>query len=401
MSDSRREAAFILTRWLETYDFPDRMMTNTANRAFVQNLVYTTIRRKDSLLWVLQKFVKHLPKGEVEALLLLGAAQILFMRDVPDHAAVNETVEAAKRTSRSVAQLLNAVLRRLIVEREALLVDLEQQPDPVRFSHPKILVQRWTQQFGLESCHQLCTWNNTSPETIVSPLDGRTSPYEEVPGCPGYFVLPHGIRLEQVDGFNEGAFIVQDPATGGAVALMKVSDGMTVLDACAAPGGKTVRLALLNPNGLTVAMERHEDRLAQLNSTLLRTKQQQVKIIHGDATTAESYQEMKFDRILVDVPCSNSGVLRRRPDARWRWSERRLKKLIDIQKRILETALKALKPDGILVYSTCSIEPEENQKQVDAILPLFPGLRCIETRIHLPFTTGTDGAFAAALAFQG
>jgi len=401
MSDSRREAAFILTRWLETYDFPDRMMTDTPNRAFVQNLVYTTIRRKNSLLWILQKFVKHMPKGEVEALLLLGSAQILFMKDVPDHAAVNETVEAAKRTSLSVAQLLNAVLRRLITERETLLVELEQQPDPIRFSHPEILVQRWSKQFGTEACRKLCAWDNTSPETIISPLDGRKPPYEEYPGYPNYYVLPHGIRLEQLDGFNEGAFIVQDPATSGAVDLMKVSDGMTILDACAAPGGKTVRLALLNPNGLTVAMERHEDRLAQLNSTLLRTRQHQVRIIHGDATTAESYQGVKFDRILLDVPCSNSGVLRRRPDARWRWSERRLKKLTDMQRRILETALKFLKPDGILVYSTCSVEPEENQQQIDSVLPLFPGLCCIETRIHLPFSTGTDGAFAAALAFQG
>ncbi len=396
---SRREAIFVVTRWLETQDFPDRLIPDGPDRAFITDLVYTTVRRYRTLVWILERLVKKLPKGETEAALLVGASQILFMPDVAEYAAVNETVEAAKLASKQTAGLVNAVLRNLLRQRDALLAELAKQSIGIRTSHPDALVTRWLERFGAEETLALCNWNNEPAETFLAFPPGAPEPFAP---------LPRGTRVDAVPGYAEGAFIVQDPATAPAIDLLAVKPGLKVLDACAAPGGKTVQLAWrMGPPSsdghLLVALDLHEDRLATVRANLERTRQTWVTVQQGDLTAPPAAALAPFglfDRILIDAPCSNSGVLRRRPDARWRWTTKRMKKLAEAQALMLENALALLAPGGRLVYSTCSLEPEENRRQITLLRKTHPELACVAVEERIPSRSHTDGAFACAFERQ-
>lgn len=396
---SRREAIFVITRWLATQDFPDRMIPDSPDRAFITDLVYTTVRRHRTLVWALEQLMKRLPKGETGAALLVGACQILFMPDVAEYAAVNETVEAAKLASKQTAGLVNGVLRNLLRQREALLAKLAKETVGIRTSHPDALVTRWLERFGEDETLALCEWNNTPAETFLAYPPGAAEPF--VP-------MPRGTRVEEMPGFADGAFIVQDPATATCIDLLDAKPGLKVLDACAAPGGKTVQLAWrmgppASKDHLLVALDLHEDRLATVRANLARTRQTWVTVCQGDLTEnprAALASFGLFDRILLDAPCSNSGVLRRRPDARWRWTTKRMKSLAATQAAMLESALALLAPNGRLVYSTCSLEPEENRRQITVLREAHPGLACVGVEERIPTRSQTDGSFACAFERQ-
>jgi len=422
---SRREAIFILSRWMATADFPDRLLTNSPDRGFIMDLVYGTVRWRRALEWALQQLVKEAPSGETLAALLAGAYQVLFMEDVPAYAAVHATVAAAKIASPNSAGFVNGVLRNLGRKREELLAALAQQPIGIRLSHPDVLVTRWIARYGAEETEALCRWNNTPAQTVIAMLpgalgrwDGKTvglsdGPTVPLSNCPAEtltphpaapdtcFTVPHGMRVESVPGYHGGTFVVQDPATLAAIELLDVKPGMTVLDACAAPGGKTAQIAaLMRGKGRLIAMDKHADRIAMLRSTLARTHQEWVEVAECDASEPVAEDALRFDRILLDVPCSNTGVLRRRPDARWRFSDRRQQKLCATQQAMLRNMLQRLAPGGRLVYSTCSLEPEENLRQIELALAAEPRAKLIATVERLPTRHGTDGAFAAALTIS-
>ncbi|MEI8243000.1 MAG: transcription antitermination factor NusB [bacterium] len=439
---SRREAIFILSRWLETSDFPDRLLTNSPDRGFIMDLVYGTVRQRRALEWALKQLVKSPPEGETLAAILAGAYQVLFMEEVPAYAAVHATVAAAKIASPNSASFVNGVLRNLGRKREELLAALALQPPGVRLSHPDVLLTRWTARYGAAETEALCRWNNTPAQTVISllpdlaergdrspasgtrrpepgvrnPESGTRNPEPEHPtpdtqhlpltphpAAPETcFTVPHGMRVESVPGYREGTFVVQDPATLAAVELLDVKPGMTVLDACAAPGGKTAQIAArMHGRGRLIAMDKHADRMAMLLSTLSRTRLPWVEAVEGDAAVPAPDGVIRFDRILLDVPCSNTGVLRRRPDARWRFSERRQQKLCMAQQTMLRNMLQRLAPGGRLVYSTCSLEPEENMRQVELALAAEPAVKLAATAERLPTRDGTDGAFAAAFVRKG
>lgn len=363
------------------------MLPEGSDRAFVQDLVYTTVRRFRALRSVLGKLVPKWPKGEMEALLLVGGAQILYMPDVPDFAAVNETVAAAKSCpNKSIAKVVNGVLRNLIRRREEFEEYLGTAPLAERESFPNGLVNRWVERYGEDGAEKLCKWHNNPSETWLA--------YR--PGAPEPFVrLPHGKKVSEVEGFSEGAFIVQDPATAGAIELLDVRPGMKVLDCCSAPGGKTIQCAwrLGGPaNGSRlVAQEVNPARRRVLSENLRRVGQGWVE------TVAKVEEGTLFDRVLADVPCSNTGVLRRRPDARWNWTREHLAELVKLQSEIFAMASAHVAPGGLLVYSTCSNEPEENEVQIAAFLAAHPDFEEVGRRESVPFESGRDGAFACAL----
>jgi 16S rRNA (cytosine967-C5)-methyltransferase len=209
-------------------------------------------------------------------------------------------------------------------------------------------------------------------------------------------------------GYADGAFIVQDPAMATCLDLLALKPGLKVLDACAAPGGKTVQIAWrmgppASESHLLVALDLHEDRLELVRANLARTRQTWVKVQQGDLTDnpgAALEPFGLFDRILIDAPCSNSGVLRRRPDARWRWTTKRMKKLAATQALLLENALTLLAPGGRLVYSTCSLEPEENRQQITALRKAHPELACVAVEERIPTRSQTDGSFSCAFERQ-
>ena len=378
--NSRRTAAFVVQRWLATHDFPNEMLPQAGeDRAFVQDLVYIVIRRLRPLRKVLGALVTKWPKGELEALLYVGAAQVLYMDEVPDFAAVNETVEAAKQCdNKSVAKVVNAVLRNLIRRREEFEQMIAAAPLEERESFPTALVRRWTARFGAENAAKLCAWHNEPAKTYLARKDGS------------FVELERGKKVTDVPGYAEGEFIVQDPGTALAVELVDAKPGDDILDACAAPGGKTIQLAWRGAK--VTACEVNPKRRRKLEENLKRVG---VEVEVADALDSCRLQSIAFGKVLVDAPCSNTGVLRRRPDARWNWSVEKLEALVKLQAEILDQVEPLVAPGGTLVYSTCSNEPEENLEQVNAFLVRHPDFKLDVTRESVPFESGHDGAFAA------
>jgi 16S rRNA (cytosine967-C5)-methyltransferase len=382
--NSRRTAAFIVAKWLATKEFPSAMLPSGEDRAFVQDLVYTVVRRLRALRLVLGKLVRQWPKGELEALLYVGAAQVLYMGDVPDFAAVNETVSAAKECDNpSIPKVVNGVLRNLIRRRGEFEELVAKASLEDRESFPTAIVRRWRERFGEEGAARLCEWHNRPAETFLAYRDGR---FEK---------LARGQRVEGVEGFSEGAFIVQDPGTALAVEAMGVQAGDKVLDACAAPGGKTVQLAWRGAD--VTACEVNPSRRRKLCENIARLGLgESVKVRDIGEMEADGSRET-FAKVLVDAPCSNTGVFRRRPDARWNWSAEKLAALARLQGEILDRCAKFVAPGGCLVYSTCSNEPEENALQVDAFLARHAEFEKEGERESVPFESGHDGAYACRL----
>lgn len=379
MKNSRRAAAFAVARWIATKEFASTLLPEGADRSFVQDIVYTVIRRARPLRLALSRLLKKWPAVEMESLLCVGAAQILYMPGVPDFAAVNETVEAAKECANpNVAKVVNGVLRNLLRRREEFERLIADSPFAVRESFPDELAVRWTARFGEAGAERLAKWHNEPAETFLA--------------YPGRFEkLPRGKRVEDVEGFADGAFIVQDPGTGLAVELMAAAEGERILDACAAPGGKTIQLAWRGAD--VTACEVNPRRRRRLVENLVRTRlDSKVKVVD-----AFDVAENQFDKVLVDAPCSNTGVLRRRPDARWNWNLEKLSALVKLQSEILDAAALRVRSGGRLVYSTCSNEPEENSLQIEAFLSRHADFRLVASKESIPFETGFDGAFAAAL----
>jgi len=362
------------------------LLPDDVSRPFVQDIVYTCIRRLRALRMVLGRFVKTWPKGELEALLYVGAAQILYMDSVPDFAAVNETVNAAKECENpSIPKVVNGVLRNMLRNREELEKLLAGAPAEVRHSFPGVIARRWRERFGEDEAGRMMALHNVPASTFLAHRSGE------------FTRLERGRRVEAVPGYAEGEFIVQNPATALAVEMVGAAAGDKVLDACAAPGGKAIQLAWRGAE--VVACEVNPKRRRVLEQNIARVR------LGGAIRTVASLDDASlrgvlFDKVLVDAPCSNTGVFRRKPDARWNWSEERLASLVRLQAEILDWCAKFVKPGGRLVYSTCSCEAEENQAQVQAFLARHGDFTLEREEESLPGDE-LDGAFAAALVKKG
>ncbi len=410
-------AAQIIARWLKSGDFPERLIADDVrDHAFVTDLVLTTVRRRRTLEWALDRYVKKNPGREVYAVLLVGLCQLLFLPDVADYAALHATVEAVRRLSPRQAGFANAVLRNVQRDRDRLRADLAAAPLALRESHPDELVDRWTRAFGAEETARLCAVDNEPASTTLTILPftdpAGAGPLLERfasagieahphPSDPAALVLGHGVRIRDLPGFHEGLFTIQDAAPLAALRLLAPKTGETILDACAAPGGKSLQIAAaVGPEGRVVATDLHEDRLAPLRENVARVGFDS-RVVVGACNAADPealaalFPDKAPDAILVDVPCSNTGVLRRRADARWRFSHKRLESLRHTQLAILKSAA-ALRP-GRIVYSTCSLEAEEDEGLVADFLAQNADYRLERSEKLLPDATPRDGAFAALL----
>ena len=410
--------ARIVAHWLNTQDFPDRMLPRESkNRPFIQEVVYGVCRWTRLLEWIMNTLVTREPDPQTKAYLLIGLYQIFIMDTVPPHAAANETVEAAKADlDPARIRFVNGVLRNSLRKEESIRESLWDQSLGIRTSHPDLLIERWTRQFSAKEAEALCEWDNERPAVTLhvnthhiafdaykqqlSDAGIDATPHAADPEH--FLTLPVGTSVPSLPGYAEGAFTIQDPSTRLAVELLDLKPGQRVLDACAAPGGKTFACAeLMQDKGLIVAVDRHADRLVQLSENAARLSFSCVEIVKADASTKLGLEEVAkkgpFDRILLDVPCSNTGVIRRRPDARWRVTEQRLRKLTGVQARILNSCSKLLAPGGIMVYSTCSLEPEENEGQLEHWISQNPEFTIESQTVSVPPESGMDGAFAARL----
>jgi len=420
-SSPRAVAALLVQDWLTSGQSPDlSALTDSTQRGVVTEIVFGTIRRYGTLQALRAHLASKDPAPAVEAVLLTSLYQLVYLDRKDQHAVVYEGVEAAKRQAGAwAAPFVNAVLRRFTRERESCLEWLHRQPIDVRHSHPEALVKRWGCWWPESRVEQLADWNNSAPRVVIrvqrthismSDFLLRTkeagisvTPHASAPDQ--FAVVDRGVAVPDLPGYSDGWFVVQDAATAIAVSFLDVSPGHRVLDLCAAPGGKTSALAdQMRGRGVLVAVDRRADRLLLLRDTLSRLRLDAVRVENADGTDHRAMQDLMnrhgilgFDRILLDAPCTNTGVLRRRVEARWRFSKQRLNNAARLQKQLLNGCAGLLAPGGVLVYSTCSLEPEENSGLISGWVKENPEYSLQRTRLNIPPHQDMDGAFAAQI----
>ncbi|MFO7870554.1 MAG: 16S rRNA (cytosine(967)-C(5))-methyltransferase RsmB [Kiritimatiellia bacterium] len=423
--DARALTAGLIEKWLVSGAFPDRLLNRvSSDRAVVTEMLYGVVRHRRKLEWIAEHCANRSLDPGVTPYVLLGLYQIMEMRDVAEHAALNETVEAVKSGFRDasvnrrkgVANFVNALLRRVLREREAIKNEVENLPLEIRESHPDILVQRWTKHWGRDRTERICAWNNSRPAVTLRIDSGRTTACELISemkrrgmeGKPHSFApeecvtLPRGVAPADVPGYSRGLFTVQDPSTLSAVRLLKIEADSEVLDCCAAPGGKAVHIGwiLRSAKQLCVA-DLSAERTKLLRENLRRCGLETAAAAALDASRPEeirkAFGNRTFDRVLLDVPCTSTGAIRRRPDVKWRFSTRRLLRLVSTQRAILQSASGFVRPGGRLVYSICSLEPEESEEIIASWLDANPSFRLLSSKHLAGPETETDGVYAAAV----
>jgi len=342
------------------------------DRALVRALVSIVLRRLGTLRHLLAGLLERgLPREapQIEPVLLVGAAQILLL-DVPDHAAVDLSVRLAQADPHSAryAGLVNAVLRRLTREGAGLLAAL----DFVLLDTPDWLMRRWIAHYGETTARAIATAHAQEPALDLTVKSDPQAWAEKLNGralATGTVRTAASGPVAQLAGYDEGAWWVQDAAAALPARLLGDVRGKSVADLCAAPGGKTAQLA--HAGARVVAVDRSPMRLARLRQNLVRL-QLAAETVEADAT---QWQAGPFDAVLLDVPCSSTGAIRRHPDIPWLKSETDPKKLAALQARLLDHAATLVKPGATLVYCTCSLEPEECEQAVAALLSRNGDLR--------------------------
>jgi 16S rRNA (cytosine967-C5)-methyltransferase len=369
----------------------------TLDRAFITELVYGVLRRRGYLDWVIARFTTHSGRRQsikLKNLLRLGAYQILFLDRVPPSAAVNESVRLAKTLGEgAVAGFVNAVLRAMTRAGTIPLPDPAADPIlhlSVQYSHPEWLVSRWLARLGPERTAALCAANNEIPPVTVRVNLLRTTREAlaaelsragiEVAAClisPSGLMLRGVSHLTELPSYERGEFYVQDEAAQLVGRAVDPKAGDRILDACAAPGGKSCHLAeLMGDRGEITAADSSAKRQERIVENAHRLGLASIRPVVADLTGDSSALGLTpYDRILVDAPCSGLGILRRNPEAKWYRTENVIGRMADLQLKILAKAGMLLKPGGVLVYSTCTTEPEENESVIGDFLSRYPGFR--------------------------
>jgi 16S rRNA (cytosine967-C5)-methyltransferase len=382
------------------------------DRRFLQELVYGTVRWELTLDWLINKKSGDRPqKPLIQNLLRLALYQMFWLERVPSYAVVNETVEICKnRGFQGEAKFINALLRaydREAAQTRQVLDGLRSTNIALGYSHPEWLCQRWQERWGFDRTCQLLEWNNAPPpiyarvntfKTTHIELQNRwreeglrfsEARFDWIADNVVFELLSHP-PVAQLGSFQQGFFYIQDPSTLLAAEMLQAQPGERILDLCAAPGGKTTYIAQLTQNtGRLQAEDLDDDRL--------KLVEENAKRLGTDSITTQRLHEAGFDRVLVDAPCSNTGVMRRRIELRWRLRPEELVRLAVTQLNILNSAASRVRAGGTLVYSTCSLESEENQSVVREFLEANPEFTLDQERELTPIDNKVDGAYCARL----
>jgi len=432
----RGTAVKILNRVERTDAYLDKLLDaelrarelSDPDKALLAEVVHGVMRWHGRLDWVLNGFFHgNFVKAEtnVKNALRVALYQILFLDRVPQYAAVNEAVEFIKRIrGDKLASLVNAVLRNIIRNLEGI-----RYPDPgedlvqylsVYYSHPIWLVKRWLPRFGREETEKFLAVNNEIPDLALRINKLKVDPVQFLGMLDSHHIqyqgsshLDYFIRirtlagLAQLDLFKMGYFSIQDESAALPCILLSPQPGDRVIDMCAAPGGKTAHIGELMQNqGEIVSVDKYETKLQLIRSTCERLGIQNVQYCAADSSTLEI---PPADKVLVDAPCSGLGVLRKKPDIKWKRSTEDIYRLVELQLSLLDNAARLLKHEGVIVYSTCTTEPEENANVVQHFLGKHPEFRVDDAGQYMnksivtqegfvetyPHRHGIDGSFAA------
>lgn len=400
------------------------------DKALLFEIVHGVIRWLGRIDWILNgfyrgQFSKCIPN--VKNSMRVALYQILFLDRVPDHAAVNESVKFVKKLQgEKSANLTNAVLRNIIRNRKGIRYP-NREEDAIGYfsayySHPTWMVKRWIARYGEQDTEKLLIANNKKPshtlrvnslvtnlEELKKLLKSVDLKYSSKKYNKEYLELSAITNITNWEYFQKGYFAIQDESTGFSCKALNPKPGMKILDLCAAPGGKTAFLAdLMKNEGEIVALDKFESRLELFKRNIDRLGVKNVRAVAKDAL---EFDEKEFDGVLADVPCSGLGTLTKKPDIKWKKDFSDIRKINKIQLALLEKAGSLVKVDGVVVYSTCTIEPEENINIVNQFLEKNPNFKldnlsdqfdkevldengCVQT---LPSKNKIDGAFVAKL----
>jgi 16S rRNA (cytosine967-C5)-methyltransferase len=434
----RGAAVKILTRIERTDAYLDKLLDsemtlgdfNPLDKRLLNEIVHGVLRNQAKIDWVLTGFYhgqysKVVPN--VRNALRIAVYQLLFLTRIPHHAAVNEAVEFVKRyRGQKLADTVNGLLRNIARNVENIRYPLASNDEiqylSVLYSHPVWLVRRWHSRFGFEATESLCKANNVRPfltlrynsiktsfSDFVNTLVERGLDFRNCFYLNDFITIRNLPNLRQLDIFVDGLFSVQDESAGLVVKLLQPKAGQTVLDLCAAPGGKSLFSAeLMGNEGRVISVDKY---LTRLNSVIQSAERLGLSIIEPVEADATELEHEPVDAVLVDAPCSGLGTLSKKPDIKWRREPEDIKNLVEIQRAILENAATLVKPGGVLVYSTCTMEPEENGGQIKAFLASHPEFtvdhagRYLQNQLvgregfmeTFPHHHHMDGAFAARL----
>ncbi|UAN51070.1 16S rRNA (cytosine(967)-C(5))-methyltransferase RsmB [Serratia sp. JSRIV002] len=387
------------------------------DRGLLQELCFGTLRVLPQLEWCIQQLMAKPMTGKqrpLHYLLMVGLYQLLYTR-IPPHAVLAETVEGAVALKRpQLKGLINGVLRQFQRQQEELLARAANNES--RYLHPSWLLKRIKLAYPAQ-WEQIVDANNQKPPMWlrVNRLHHTREDYLQLMQQAGIAAEPHAeyrdaVRLlapcpvTDLPGFSEGWVTVQDASAQGCVDLLDPQNGEQILDLCAAPGGKTTHILEVAPKAHVLAVDIDEQRLSRVKENLLRLRQH-AEVRQGDGRTPQEWcGDQQFDRILLDAPCSATGVIRRHPDIKWLRRDSDIAELAALQSEILEAIWPRLKPGGVMVYATCSILPQENSEQIAAFLQRHGDAKLVETgdvqspgKQNLPHPEDGDGFFYAKL----
>ncbi len=420
IAPARRCAYTVLRRVFEQGAYADRALTaeshelETRDRALAMRLAYGSVQRKGTLDHLIEQLAER-PVAELDppllAALRLGLYELIYLRGAPDYAVVGDAVELAKTHARGGHGLVNAVLRRAAREgSETLLAALSDdtpQQAAVKHSHPEWIAGLWWESLGAEQARALMAADNEPLEialranTLVSDADALAAELpvrtHRDPNIPEALVLEEAFDVYDSPLWQAGALHAQSRAAMRVAHALDPQPGERVLDLCAAPGGKSTHLAaLMQGRGEVLAVERNRRRAGSLVRTAGRLHAGNVTVEVADAEL-ERREGPVFDRVLVDPPCSGLGTLQARADLRWRVTPDGISEMVPVQRQILAAGANALRPGGLLVYSTCTISSNENEGLIDAFLESKPEFRLDGVAVTLPHRDHTAGFYIARL----
>lgn len=403
------------------------------DRRLAASLFYFTLENRLRLMRLVSQRVKMQPEPEIMNILCLAAAQILYMDKIPDHAAVDEAVEQTRRAGRErMTSLVNAVLRGLIRDRDAGAIALPDRAlEPEKYISEKYsvalpLVERIAAAYGVDTAEAIAAWTPDRHSDSIRPnrlqmTDGAFETWLDENqlkwahgSVPGAYRVSGAGRLAAHEGYRRGIFSIQGESSMLAAYALEAKPGMQVLDACAAPGGKSCLIAeMMRGTGRVYAWDLHEHRVELIRAAARRLGLDNIRPQARDAAQKNASMAESMDAVLVDAPCSGLGVMGDKPDIKYRLTVETIEALLPIQRAILETCASYVRPGGLLVYSTCTILPEENQAQVAEFLQAHPEFEAdndarwlpeaFRDRLKdgmvqlLPCRDGVDGFFIARL----
>ncbi|HBY20544.1 MAG TPA: 16S rRNA (cytosine(967)-C(5))-methyltransferase RsmB [Clostridiales bacterium] len=408
----------VLRRRLDEYE-----ELSSLDRAFITQIVNGTIKNTIFIDYILSKFVKiKLAKMDMDALNILrsGVYQLFFMDRVPESAACNEAVNISKNLCPKYIQgFINAVLRNIIRNKDKIEFPKKNTKEylEIMYSYPKWIIEMWTTEYDYDTVLAMCEFLNNEPEVSICVNTTKISTEELIKLFENKNInvkrgkhIENNLRLSgtanitKLDEYVKGYFHVQDESSMIAIDVLAPNEGEAVLDICAAPGGKSFTAAIkMNNKGEIISKDIYEHKLDMINDGKIRLGLDIVKVEIGDATIFDESLKGKFDKIIIDAPCSGLGIVRKKPDIKLNRTEKDMEGLVKLQRDILKITQEYLKPNGVLLYSTCTLSKRENMDNINWFIKNFDFKLDISDNLKqgyielLPHIYDTDGFFIAKM----